>query len=128
MHCLFVLINLVLVFVTATTAILLVGSPVSYCYMYTCTIITLLRHLFGLRTVGLSLNVISITCSIFIYYAYYTPWKNWAAFNGADKKKFLTFYVFGVFGAFGGGLPFTLALLIVLRIRWVFRFSILGGG
>ena len=114
--------------VTVTIAICVLGSPVLSCYMYTCTIITFLRYLFDLRATRLSINLMSITCSIFVHYAYYTPWKMWKTFNGADKKKLLTFHLcvwFGVVGAFGVGLPLTFAFLFCKR---VFRFSSYGGG
>ena len=64
----FVIMNLVLLSVTVNLAVCVLGSPVMYCYYaYTCTIITFLRYLFGLRAARLSIQVLSLTCDILVY-------------------------------------------------------------
>ena len=49
-----------------------------YCYCaYTCTIITFLRYLFGLRAARLSIQVLSLTCDILVYYTCYSTLNIW---------------------------------------------------
>ena len=94
LQCPFVAMNLILLLLCVSLAVFVVGSPVLTCYSYTCTTITLLQYLIGLRATTLSIKVLSSACDILAHYTLYTPLRIWITFHGADRKKISS--VFGL--------------------------------